>query len=205
MKKNKLYIIITFIFLFNIQAYGSQVWKSMIMPGWGEKGLNENKRANALLFSEYAMWALFIFSNDQYSSYRNDYRNHGEHYAGVDWLSKNDLYAANVGNFTCLSYDDCGDEAYNVIKAQNFLWDDKYPEGEGYEWNWENRNDRLKYDTWRNKSKNYDEAKGFLIAGMFINRIISVIDVFILERKSKISSDFSYSSQGSNLKIYYKF
>ena len=89
MKKNKLYIIIAFIFLFNIQAYGSQVWKSMIMPGWGEKGLNENKRANALLFSEYAMWALFIFSNDQSSSYRNDYRNHGEHYAGVDWLSKN--------------------------------------------------------------------------------------------------------------------
>ena len=91
------------------------------------------KQTNALLFSEYAMWALFIFSNDQYSSYRNDYRNHGEHYAGVDWLSKNDLYAANVGNFTCLSYDDCGDEAYNVIKAQNFLWDDMYPEGEGYE------------------------------------------------------------------------
>ena len=84
-------------------------------------------------------------------------------------------------------------------------WDDMYTEGEGYEWNWENRNDRLRYDTWRNKSKNYDEAKGFLIAGMFINRIISVIDVFILERKSKIGSDFSYSSKGSNLKIYYKF
>ena len=33
--------------------------------------------------------------------------------------------------------------------------------------------------------KNYSEIKGFLVAGMLLNRIISLIDVMILEKQDK--------------------
>ena len=46
---------------------------------------------------------------------------------------------------------------------------------------------------------------GLLGKPLVLKLINSNNNVFILERKSKISSDFSYNSQGSNLKIYYKF
>ena len=102
MKKNNIYIILGLIFLFNSFSYGSQAWKSMILPGWGEKTINYNKRGNALMFTEYGLWVSFIFCIKQSSSYRNDYKNHGEHYANVNWSNKNDLFAANVGNYNSL-------------------------------------------------------------------------------------------------------
>ena len=201
MKKSNIYIIVCLIFVFNVQIYGSQVWRSLIIPGWGEKKLNHNKVGNALLFTEYGLWAVYLFSNHQTISYRNDYKNHGSFYAGIDWSHKNNLYAANAGNYNSL-------EEYNEIKAREFLYNHMYPtDGEiNYNWDWSSREERLKYDTWRNKSKNYNEKKGFLIAGMLINRIISILDIVILERKSRLNSEFIKSGDNSmQLNIYYEF
>ena len=206
MKKNKFILIFSLFLLFNSSLFGTEIWRSFIIPGWGEKQLNHNRRSNFLLVTEFALWTAFTYSNDQYSSYKNNYIVHGKYFADVEWENKNDLYAANVGNYTCLSYDDCGDEAYNIIKAQSFLYDDIYPEDEGYHWNWESRNERLRYDTWRNKSKNYGDMKGFIIGGMIINRIISVIDVIILERKNILTSElYQNSNNDTMLKIFYNF
>jgi len=206
MKTNKIILIISFFLLSTSSLLGTQMWKSLIVPGWGEKQLKHDKRGNLLLFTEFALWTALSYSNDQYSGYKSSYINHGEYFAGVDWKNKNDLYAANVGNYTCLSYDDCGDDAYNEIKRRNFLFDDVYPEDEGYEWNWESRDERLRYDTWRNKSKNYKDIKGFIVGGMIVNRIISLIDVVVLERKNKLSSEL-YKQDDDNmmLKIFYNF
>ena len=205
MKKHKLILFISITIIFHSSLFGS-VWKSFIVPGWGEKSLNHDKRGNILLFTEFALWAAFAYTDDQYSSYKNNYIVHGEYFADVNWDNKNDLYAANVGNYTCLSFDDCGDEAYNIIKSQNFLYDEMYPEGEGFDWNWENRDERLKYDTWRNKSKNYNDMKGFIIGGMIVNRIISVFDVIILKRKNILTSRlYKNSNNDTMLKIFYNF
>ncbi len=208
MKINRIILIIAIIFSLQSSLFaGSGIWKSLIVPGWGEKQLDYDKRGNLLLFAEFALWAGLTYSNDQYSSYKNSYINHGQNYAGVNWINKNDLYAANVGNYTCLSYDDCGDEAYNeIIRKETFGNDIGYPETEEYKWNWENRTERLRYDTWRNKSKNYNDIKGFIVGGMILNRIISVIDVVILERKNKLSSQL-YRQDNDNmmLKIFYNF
>ena len=205
MKKYKIILFISITIIFQSSLFGS-VWKSFIVPGWGEKSLNHDKRGNILLFTEFALWAAFTYTDDQYSSYKNNYIVHGEYFADVNWNNKNDLYAANVGNYTCLSFDDCGDEAFNIIKAQNFLYEDMYPEGEGFDWNWESRDERLKYDTWRNKSKNYNDMKGFIIGGMIVNRIISVFDVIILKRKNTLTSRlYQNSNNDTMLKIFYNF
>ena len=55
-----------------------------------------------------------------------------------------------------------------------------------YFWDWENDSVmRNKYDSWRNKSETYNEAKGFLIAGMLLNRIISFFSM-LYHQKEKI-------------------
>jgi len=201
MKKNKLHIILILVFLFNSFAFGSQVWKSMILPGWGEKKINYHKRGNALMFTEYGLWVSYIFCVNQSSSYRNDYKNHGEHYADVDWSGKNDLFAANVGNYNSL-------QEYNEIKARDFLYEDMYATNGNidYNWNWESRKERLKYDTWRNKSKNYGEVKDFLVAGMLLNRLISIIDVVVLERRNKLTSEIINNGNNSmSFNIHYNF
>tara|TARA_B110000116_G_C16628390_1_gene487119 strand:+ start:182 stop:805 length:624 start_codon:yes stop_codon:yes gene_type:complete len=207
MKKNKFILILSLFLLFNSSLFGTEIWRSFIIPGWGEKQLNHDKRGNMLLFTELALWTAFTYSNNQYSSYKNSYIIHGKYFAGVEWKNKNDVYAANVGNYTCLLEDDCGNEAYNVIIRQQTIGNDiGYPEIEEYRWNWESRDERLKYDTWRNKSKNYGDMKGFIIGGMIINRIISVIDVIILERKNILTSElYQNSNNDTMLKIFYNF
>ena len=118
----------------------------------------------------------FYIADGQYSSYRSDYRSHGTHYANVNWNGKNDLFAAHVGNYGSLA-------EYNLHTLQDFILanyidengaDDSSPLHQYY-WNWEgDRKERLKYDTLRNKSENYDKAKGFIAAGIIINRIVCI-------------------------------
>ena len=75
-----------------------------------------------------------------------------------------------------------------------------------YNWNWESRKERLKYDTWRNKSKNYSEIKGFLVAGMLLNRLISIIDVIVLERRNILTSEIIRNDNNSvSFNIHYNF
>ena len=209
MKKNKLILILSFVLLFSGQVYGSQIWKSMILPGWGENSLGYKDKGRLFLLSEYVMWSSLIFADGQYSSYRGDYRAHGTHYANVDWNGKNDLFASHVGNHESL-------HLYNLHTLQDFIWASSYTDENGaddrdpshqYYWNWEdNDKERLKYDRWRNKSENYDKAKGFIVAGIILNRIISVIDVLILERKNILTSEVVYDyDHTASLNIYYNF
>ena len=208
MKKNRLIFILYFILIFSTQAYGSQAWKSMILPGWGENSLGYKEKGRLFLLSEYIMWSTFIFADGQYDSYRSDYRSYAEHYANVNWNGKNNLFAARVGNYRSLYL-------YNLHTLQDFIpanytdsngADDTDPSHEYY-WNWENGDEqRFKYDRWRNKSENYDKAKGFIAAGIIINRIISVLDVLILERKNILTSEITYDyNHTASLKIHYNF
>jgi len=208
MKKNKFILTLSFMLLFSAQIYGSQVWKSMILPGCGENSLGYKDKGRLFLLSEYVMWSSLIFADGQYDSYRSDYRSYGTHYANVDWNGKNDLFAAHVGNHQSLykyNLHTLQDHILAAYKDQNDA-DDRDPSHEYY-WNWEDdREKRLKYDGWRNKSENYDKAKGFIIAGIIINRIISVVDVLILERKNTLTSEVAYDyNHTASLNIHYNF
>ena len=60
----------------------------------------------------------------------------------------------------------------------------------------------------RIKSINYEKYTGFVIAGMLLNRIIALIDVMLLENKSKstISSIVVPKGyDGMELQLYIKF
>ena len=196
MKKNKLYVILVAILICTSQIYPSEFWKSLIMPGWGEKSLNNNHKGNIHLLSEFTLIVGVFFSDKQYSTYRNDYRIYGTEYANVNWYGKSDLYAAHVGNY----------DSMQQFNGEQFSSSSQY-DGQGYNWDWQG-NDilRNRYDTFRNKSELYNEAKGFFIAGMLLNRIISFINVLSIEKENKIDSDFYYGSDGNmNFKINYKF
>ena len=155
MKKNNFYIILTTILILTSQIYPSQFWKSLIIPGWGEKSLNNNDKGDAHLLSEFIIIACASFSDKQYSTYRNDYRIYGTEHADVNWYGKSDLYAAHVGNYNSM-------QEFNDQQLLNFgPTAFRYIE-EGYNWDWQGDNImRNRYDTWRNKSELYNEAKGF--------------------------------------------
>ena len=199
MRKNNFYIVIALL-IFSSSIYPSQIWKSFILQGWGEKSLNNNVKGDAHLLSDLILFSSVFFCGNQYETYRNDYRIYGSDNAGVNWYGKNDLFAAHVGNYNSM-------EEFNNQQLLNFGPSAFTYSGESYYWDWNSDSIiRNQYDTWRNKSELYDEAKGFLIAGMLLNRIISMINVLSIEKENKIESNFYYNNNNNmNFQINYKF
>ena len=195
---NKYIIII--IVLLNLNLYGSEAWKSLILPGWGQSSIGNKGRSDFHMLSELVLISSVIFTKSQYESYRNDYRVYGSDNAGVNWTGKSDLYASHVGNFNSMEY-------FNSQQLLNFGPNSFIYTSDFYFWDWENDSFmRNKYDSWRNKSETYNEAKGFLIAGMLLNRIISFFNVVSSERENSLDSNFKYSKYGNmNFIISYKF
>ena len=207
MKRNLNSIFFSLIILSNI--FGSSTLRSMIFPGWGE--LNEfnilsrvvelenieyiKKRSNTLMMLESALWISFLTSSELSGSYKNDYKLYGTNNAGVNWSGKTDLYAANVGNF--ISFIE-----YNSYKLQTGQYNDVYPENEGYEWDWQGDNSKkIKYDRTRNKSETYDKIKTYMVASLFINRIISTFDVLSIKRNHGRLVTFDVENNSSDLKF----
>ena len=51
-----------------------------------------------------------------------------------------------------------------------------------FDWEWDNTTNRQSYKDMRVSSANWDKYANFAIAGLIINRVISVIDVMYMER-----------------------
>ena len=199
---------IIFLFIYLTFGFSSSMLKSVIFPGWGE--LNEynvlskdnnlenvkyiKDRARYIMLQESSLWIGFYAFQNLATSYKNDYRILGESNAGVSWDGKNDLFAANVGNFNNL-------EEYNAYKLLTGQYDDAYLE-DGYDWDWQDNNDnRLKYDRTRNKSEKYDKIKTYLTAGLIINRVISTFDVLSIMKEHGRIISFDIEEDYSNLKL----
>ena len=207
MKKNYNNLFV-FAFIFS-SLFASSSLRSIMFPGWGE--LNEFKilstnnnledikyikeRSNTLMLIESSLWISFLGSNQLSQSYKNDYELLGKNDAGVDWSGKSDLYAANVGNFNNF-------EEYNSYKLLTGQYNDIYPENEGYEWSWgDNNSNRLKYDRTRNKSEKYDKIKTYMVASLFINRVVSTFDVLSIKRNHGRLVRFDVDNNGDDLNL----
>ena len=215
MKKQIKNIIISILIFSNL--FGSSFVKSMFFPGWGEKNEYQvlsksfdeekisyiNKRSNAIIITEAAIWLGLFLSNDFSKSYRKNYQNYGARYAEVDWSGKSDLYAAHVGNYK-------SSDTYNATMCEIHLsYCNEYlyldPKDQ---WDWgENKDLRLRYDDMRNKSEQLDKLSLLMVGALVINRIVSTFDVLIIKRNHgrgfKVDSYNNASEVG--LKLNYKF
>ena len=208
---------ILFILSFMAVCSGSSVIKSLFVPGWGE--MNEynilakkndinsleyiKNRSNNLLISEGIIWLGLLFSNDFSKSYKNDYENYGALYAGVNWSSQSDLFAAHVGNYNSTS------EYNDLIRMLSGSSEDAYDiENPNNLWDWKNDFSlRKQYDSIRNKSEQLDELKTLMIAALAINRIASVFDVMAISRKhgGSFSFDTYEKAEEAGFKLNYNF
>ena len=206
MKKNLKYLFFILVMISNVIPSSSI--KSLIFPGWGE--MNEfnilsktekldnidyiKERSNKIMFVESAIWIALFTAIELHDSYKNNYIIYGTTNAGVDWTNKTDLFAANVGNYK--SFTD-----YNDYKSRTSPTD-MYQSGQGYEWDWQsNDSKRLKYDTLRNKSEKADKVKTYMVASLFINRIISTFDVLSIKLNHGRIMSFDVENDSNDLKL----
>ena len=172
----------------------SPIVKSAILPGLGEHSLGNKQRAKQFYFQEFGIWLTFIGFKTLSQLYKSDYRAFASLHANVDMQNKDYDYAVIIGDYD--SYED-------FIDAQLRQRDKIYytmPENSGYEWNWDSKSNRLKFDKIRYNSGLFNKYSKFTLGGLVVNRIISIIDVLYLKNKNKkyrLRSEFNNDFNGS--------
>lgn len=190
--------------------------KSLILPGWGELSQGDKIRSKIFLYAESFLIISAYSCNHLSNSYESDYIAYAKIHSGADLKDKDYMYALDVGS------NDNVEDFNNIKERQRSLIMDVdskgyvvreynheiYPEGGLYDWNWDSDINREKFNSMRIKSINYEKYAGFALAGMIMNRIISFVDVMILDKKSntKMSSMVVPKGyDGLELQLYIKF
>ena len=168
------------------------ILKSVILPGWGELALDNQKRSNQFFIQETSIWISFIGLQYITTSYESDYKAFASLHAGVDMTNKSYQYSVDIGDYNTY-------EEFLVAKQRNRQPDQIWPEGYGYEWSWDSENNRKDYDHMRIVSGLAKKYSKFAVGAMIANRIISAIDVLYLQNlKNRYHIGGSISKLESN-------
>ena len=174
-------------------AFSGTRTKSLLLPGWGELSLNNKSRGQKLLAVDVILWLTVLNGKNLSKNYESDYRAFASEHAGVDWNHTDYLFAVDIGYYNKL-------DDYNSAKARQRSLEMEtdpngdlireyghsiYPENGDFDWEWDNTTNRQSYKDMRVSSANWDKYANFAIAGLIINRVISVIDVIYLEKTGK--------------------
>lgn len=150
--------------------------KSAILPGWGEYSLNQPERAKGFFLRESLIWLTYLGGNKIHSWYQDDYFAFASQHAGVSLADKSYQFGVDIGNYDNFN-------AYNSAKDRRREVELKYPEGEGFEWQWDSTENRHKFDDMRIVSATGEKVASFAVAAMLVHRAISLFDVLYLKRK----------------------
>ena len=196
MRKILLFIIVLSSFLSaQMTAAKTNKLQSLILPGLGEFKMGHEKRARSFFIREAALWLICIGGKEISNWYESDYKAYAELHADVNMEGKDYLFAVNMGHYDSFT-------EYNDIKERQRQIDKIYEEGQGNEWEWDNTQNRINFDSMRIKSLNYEKYARFAIGGLVLHRFISLIDVIYLERRNpKISLMPQISTHTGNLQF----
>tara|TARA_A100001011_G_C14212585_1_gene800593 strand:- start:238 stop:861 length:624 start_codon:yes stop_codon:yes gene_type:complete len=191
--KNKFKITFYIIILSNIlfgQIYErnlSPIYKSFILPGWGELDLKNEKRSKQFFIQEASIWLSFFGLKYVSNTYESSYKAFAALHASTDLENKPFQYRVDIGDYN--TYDEFIDS-----KRRNRQTDLIWPENLGYEWQWDTESNRKEYDDMRIISGIAKKYSKFAIGAMIANRIISAIDVLYIQNvqnRAKLRSSIS--------------
>ena len=154
------------------------VWRSLMIPGWGEYSLNEQKRGNFFVFTESLLWigmgGSFLGSNLEKNTYEAIAMEHG----GISSGDKPRQFWIDIGN-----YDSREDFIAEHLRWRDFDAIETYEDPE-WDWNWVSKSDKKYFESKRVRSDRLLLMGKFFIGGIVLNHIISGIDALYLSRKN---------------------
>ena len=195
MVSKKIFIIVFLnCFLIGNNDIFNPVIKSAIIPGWGELSLGNKKRSRVFFIIEAGLlvsgFGSYIFSKNQIKNYQSFSANH----AGINIKDKNHKYWVDIGNYD--SYLDYNEEHLRFREP-----DDLYYFAD--QWSWDSKINRENFKKMRINADLLTRQMNFIFGALFINRIISSIDVLYLKRL-KTNPTFTIIPSLQDKELYYE-
>jgi len=178
------------------KSRGTALAYSFLLPGLGDLYLRDWKMSEwgsgkIGFATEVALWASHLYLSSYSGWVKDDARALAATHAGVDWSeAKPQGYFSNIGKFSSIY-------SYNDVQRR-FTG----PEGNLYNetlanyWSWDAESQRQKYDDRRIRSRSFKRYSEFVLYGIFVNHVISMIRTARTYRRMERSDDmqigFSY-------------
>lgn len=162
------------------------VLMSLILPGSGEWLAGHKGKAKFFLGVDMALWAGYFGVQEYIDVLKKDYMAYAAVHAGVNTSGKSDQFWIDVGNA-----DDLATFNHKRLLARDL--DGTYPEKDFYNWVWDSRENRYRYNDMRFKRHDWKRRGSMIVGALILNRIVSAVDVIRLIRKNKKSDDTQYS------------
>ncbi|MCF7833062.1 MAG: hypothetical protein K9N05_05765 [Candidatus Marinimicrobia bacterium] len=160
--------------------------KSIVLPGWGELS-NKSNSAYIFLGTEAALW--LGFAGLRYSAHVQniDIISYSRLHGGLTDYPDNNEFWADMGNY--MSYADHEEDMLENRTPQD-IW------STDYQWEWESNANLLTYDALFRKKELTLLSSEFVLTGLIVNRIASIINVRYLKQKNMQISAFALPTQG---------
>ncbi len=170
--------------------------KSIVLPGWGELSQNSNS-GYIFLAAEAALWLGFGGLRYSYGVQGEDLVSYTRLHAALNDHPGDLQFWADMGNH--ISYEDHKESMLDG-RTPDKIWDIKY------NWEWDSQASLLEYDALNRRKELTYMTSNFMITGMIVNRIASVVNVRYLKSKDMKLSAVSYPvNRGANLQVFLDF
>lgn len=183
---------------------GLAILYSSLLPGMGELYAGTYSLGQYFTIAEAVFWVTYL-GIDSYGNWQKDnYRAFAKTVGKVNLNEKNDEYFANIGDYTDI-------HQYNEEMSFQRKFDEMY-NLETHFWKWESTPDRKSYRSmWVSSQQSYNNLR-FVVGGMILNRIASIINAVRLvtahnkglDEISNWNINFDYSNSpeaSSNLSL----
>ncbi len=153
------------------------VLRSLLLPGWGHAYLQRADLARPVLIRETALWLAFDLLGRSAAWYAQDYRGLAAIHAGADFRQRPAAYYYHMAQFDSM-------EEYNQEQLRRRNLAEVYPDGLGWEWNWDDPANRERFNDLRLSSLTLDKGARFVAGGLILNRAAAVVQILFLTPSS---------------------
>ena len=157
------------------------VFKSLIIPGWGQKTLGKPKRARFYNYIESGILLTLISSSTFSNIEKKNYKAFASRHAGISSSGKDHKYWVDIGNYNSIN-------AYNDEHLRNREIDDLYLDDNKWSWGWDLELNRKIFENKRIRSDQLELFATFSVGALILNHLISSIDALYLKRISSNNS-----------------
>jgi len=163
------------------------LWRSAVLPGWGERYLGAPGRGWIFMGAEAATWGTWGTFKTQEWLRRENYIEMAEVFAGVAGDGYEDEYWKIVGQHASwLDYNEYlryeARREYGFGTASYYDYIAEHEIGEADAWTWGSEARRYAYADKRRASKDAERRATYTLYALLVNRVFSLVDTFRLWR-----------------------
>ncbi|MDZ7373796.1 MAG: hypothetical protein ONB23_07470 [candidate division KSB1 bacterium] len=160
---------------------GAAAFRSLILPGWGQRSAGSRTGFRVFLGTELGLWAAYAAFRSLAEWKEDAYRLFAIEHAGIDPAGKDKQFYVNIENYDSL-------EDYNQAKLRERNLQDYYRDRQRYAWRWDSPTNRRLYEQMRVESDRYANRAELTVGGILANHLASAVHALWVSRKQTAPS-----------------